>query len=646
MSEHHEPLPFDGGFANTEDYVESLLCFTTSSDLFQHLCGGVHILDFFTREPDLYAALLPESWREWFHKSSIEDALDLLMRRDLDLASSQPGPPPSDLLDYIKAIRKHSLRRDWRPPASCSERATRPPSAPRLAHNVATGMNQKKRHEVFNFSNYVDVLAAANAITHLVDFGSGQSYLGRALASEPYNRRVIAVEGKQSNIEGARLIDHRAKVRKRVDCFGAGNASQPQQSSSEPLAKGEEDSSSDLKQPNSIRGKPGPEEAVSDILSVDRTRGALFYVQHRIEDGDLSFLRSAAARASREPTRNPNGTEVGGDDEIRERSWKEDRASVAARAGETENEYLKPTSTDQRSSDGEQPGQRPSLSMSLKPRLMVISLHSCGNLIHHGLQSLILNDFVVAVAMVGCCYNLMTERLGPPTYKLPSLRPRNARVVREGLAYDPQGFPMSQRLSLLKHKRGQGVRFNITARMMAVQAPQNWTSTDSSAFFTRHFFRALLQRIFLDRGVVRETRREREEHVAGDEQGEGWAEATDPVIIGSLRAGCYTSFRSYVRGAVAKLARDPERGPQIQNMMGSLTDEQIDGYERRYQGRKKDLSVVWSLMAFSAGLVEACIVVDRWSFLKEQEAVERCWVEAIFDYTQSPRNLVVVGTKR
>ena len=52
-------------------------------------------------------------------------------------------------------------------------------------------------------------------------------------------------------------------------------------------------------------------------------------------------------------------------------------------------------------------------------------------------------------------------------------------------------------------------------------------------------------------------------------------------------------------------------------------------------------------MAFSAGVVESLIVVDRWLFLREhQELVKDCWVEAVFDYHQSPRNLVVVGIKR
>lgn len=166
------------------------------------------------------------------------------------------------------------------------------------------------------------------------------------------------------------------------------------------------------------------------------------------------------------------------------------------------------------------------------PRVMVVSLHSCGNLIHHGLRSLLLNRFVVAVAMIGCCYNLVTERLGPPTYKLPSLRFSHPRVMREGAAYDPHGFPMSQQLISHQHKRGRGIRFNITARMMAVQAPQNWTPDDSNAFFTRHFFRALLQRLFLDYGVVQPTLNEDQGDGKGEDDGVG---ATDPIIIGSLR---------------------------------------------------------------------------------------------------------------
>jgi hypothetical protein len=77
-----------------------------------------------------------------------------------------------------------------------------------------------------------------------------------------------------------------------------------------------------------------------------------------------------------------------------------------------------------------------------------------------------------------------------------------------------------------------------------------------------------------------------------------------------------------------------------------LTDDAIEQYEAEWAHAKKDLSVIWSLMAFSAGIVESVIAVDRWLFLKEQDCVERCWVEPVFDYALSPRNLAVVGIKK
>jgi hypothetical protein len=51
-------------------------------------------------------------------------------------------------------------------------------------------------------------------------------------------------------------------------------------------------------------------------------------------------------------------------------------------------------------------------------------------------------------------------------------------------------------------------------------------------------------------------------------------------------------------------------------------------------------------MAFSAGVIEAAIVVDRWLWLREQEQVKEAWAESVFDYAISPRNLVIVGIKK
>ena len=269
-----------------------------------------------------------------------------------------------------------------------------------------------------------------------------------------------------------------------------------------------------------------------------------------------------------------------------------------------------------------------------EPQFMVISLHSCGNLSHHGLRSLVANSSVKAVAVVGCCYNLVTERLGPPTFKIHSLCPTTRRQVEASSLCDPGGFPISAHFASYRHREGCGIRLNISARMMAVQAPQNWTETECESFFTRHFYRALLQRIFVDRGFIERTVHHCEASAV-----------SRPIVIGSLRKTCYRSFPAYVRGAVAKLKQDDGHNVALAHAVEGMSDEDLWNYEVKYKLKRHQLSVLWSLMAFSAGVVESAIVVDRWQYLKEQEAVKHCWVQTVFDHALSPRNLAVVGVK-
>ncbi len=596
------PLPLSPNFDNNaEAYVESLLSFITSSELFQTLCGGVHILDFLTKEPDLYSTILPEEWRIWFQIHDIPAILDLLMKEDDNLLESLKSSmdslsaenhgkstwrnglcPPTSLLEYILAIRRHALNRDFRSPDASA--GTGP-----LPRHVSVGMKPKKIHEVENFVRSINGLTTdidtvdRHKITHIVDFGSGQNYLGRALASPPYNKQVIALESKQINIKGAKNMDITARLAEKDKIMR--NKKEYRMSSQGPNHE------PNASQPENVHSNSSSQAPINgnthgsiDQANADESRGRIQYIESFIQNGDLSKVVHEIKCA-------PNTPGIIGSD----------------------------------------------------PQLMVISLHSCGNLLHHGLRSLILNPSVKVVAMVGCCYNLVTERLGPPTYKLPSLRSPNVRLDATSSACDPHGFPMSERLTTYRHQHDQGIRLNITARMMAVQAPENWTATECESFFTRHFYRALLQRILLDRGIV-----DKPSQDGGGDGGSprGWTGAGPALTIGSLRKACYSSFTAYVRGAIAKLADDQERGTEIQRRMKGLNDEDISGYEDNFKKKKKELSVVWSLMAFSASVVESSIVVDRWLYLKEQAEVKNCWVETVFDYKQSPRNLVVVGIKR
>lgn len=594
------PLPFTGTFASAEEYTEELLKFITETETFQILCGGIHILDFFTVQPGLFHHAVPQDWHPFVLECDIMLFLDLLVREDLDsFTYDGEHQPPESLIKYIRSIRDLSLSRKFRPVTD---------DLPKLPRTVARGMNPKKIHEVRNFAGYVTQLSKHMAddtgadVSHFVDFGSGQNYLGRALASEPYNRHVVAVEGREHNVAAAKLLDvssglavkpqvmrNKKLWSKVVEKAGPGYKTNPEQ-----LAKAIQE----------VAGVDAFDfRSNTDLGAVyekDVDKGSVQYISGRLDSGDLSEVIANI-----------------------------DVANVP----DSEKKRLK---------------------------LMAVSIHSCGNLSHYAIRSLIMNEDIQAIAIVGCCYNLLTEKLGPPTYKHPYLRPTlqavNGRLERESSKHDPQGFPMSKRFSSYN---GEGIRLNITARMMACQAVQNWTREESDGFFTRHLYRAVLQKIFLDRGVV--TKIKHSDVISPKEEGEipkdtqkaaqenVFDVSTSPVIIGSISKSRYSSFKTYVRAAVAKLCTNSDykhHADLMHDKMGGLTDEEIEQYEKLYMPRSKEVSVTWSLMAFSAIVVESLIVSDRWTFLTEQNEVEQAWVEPIFDFKESPRNLVVVGLKK
>lgn len=663
-----KPIPLPPEFSDVDRYVDSLLHFGTSCTLLRTLCGGIHINDFFNRDPDLYTQVLPQGWREYFKSVEIFELLDLLMRKDLEktqmqnLNSNGNGErtaegklnPPQSLIQYIRDVRRHLLNRNFKPNTSNRK----------MDRKIAVGMNVKKVHEVENFSRYVDGLTSTinedskHRITHLVDFGAGVNYLGRALASQPYNRNIIAIESRAHVVEGARKMDVLAKITektvvmrnkkewRKIEEVEALNGASPAEATAP------------LKPSMSL----GANASITPTAPADRD---LTHKEKTKRTPDESSIQTI--RAKLELPKNGQGTIQYVEHLIKKSNLEE-----------VIDQIVSP------STPSESPG---SLAKAQEPGLMVISLHSCGNLLHHGIRTLTANPSVRAVALVGCCYNLMTERLNPPTYKIPFLR-EHPRLEKTSNIGDADGFPMSNRFLEYRHEilkpiegRGgayespssctsssttsasccgpnpnepptdadeeddmeTGIRLNITARMMAVQAPQNWTPRDSSSFFTRHFYRALLQRLFMEKGILDPP----------PSFGTRPAGKTAPIIIGTLSKKCYTTFVTYVRGVVAKLSQPSspsgemdQTGRLLQQNIGTLTDAEIETYVTRFAERKKELSIIWSLMAFSAGVVEAMVLVDRWTFLKEQECVADAWVEAVFDYGLSPRNLVVVGVKK
>lgn len=652
----HNPLPLSDEWKDPDEYVQALLSFATESVMFMNLCGGVHILDFLTRDPDLYESLLPQDWRSFFEHHDIHSILQLLLREDIgplcEPAETNAGPengrtwnggafPPASLLEYIRDIRRFSLRREF----------TTPENSQPLPSHIAMGMNKKKKHEVEQFSRYVASLSETvnesrgEPLSHIVDFGSGQNYLGRMLASSPYHKHIIAIERKHQYISGAGRMDvharlakeekkktmHNAKLNKSkkqcIDCTdtpelapevttsatpevpGLGVGAQPEVSDAapeEPARQDEDDTTFNMLGDMTLEADDvlGSMYEKPHVLHVPKprpevdTRGTVSYIEHNIQDGYLEPIIEHVV---------------------------DPKTSVETRTS-TEELIVQPE--DKKPSDA---------------RVMVVSLHSCGNLVHHGLRSLVLNPSVVAIAMIGCCYNMVTERLGPATYKIPILRSAHPRLRKTGSSWDPHGFPMSKLYENYQAKTTAGFKLNITARSMALQAPHNWGRADSEDFFTRHFYRALLQRVLLDRDIIPKP----------DVPDDLYKDHTDnpnaggiALIVGSLRKSAFLSFSAYVGAATVKLSQDPIRGELVKERVCTMSDEELQRYEAEYLHTRKNLSIVWSLMAFSSQVVEAAIVVDRWQFLREHDSVKECWVEPVFEYGQSPRNLAIIGIKK
>ncbi|KAF3406604.1 hypothetical protein DPV78_001418 [Talaromyces pinophilus] len=635
------PLPLHEEWKDVDSYIEALLSFATSTPLFLNLCGGVHILDFLTSEPDMYSTLFPEDWRNFFHEHDLYDILDLVLTDDLTPFRSpngagwktqeegetwKDGPsPPSSLLDYIHDIRRLSLRRDFT--------STVPKNTSAIPQRLAIGMKDKKLHEVEHFSKYVDSFTTSvseirqEPITHIADFGSGQNYLGRTLAHS-YNRHIIAIERKHAYIKGAQGFDISAKMAKKefrmydkkAQSRNGAAASGGEVVATEEICPtcppGEE-------QTKEKEGKEEDDEAVFSVfkdldISAEDLPDAAPNTPHKAEEEDLE----------------PHGTM-----DYIEHNIKDGYLEPIIR------HVVNPDTADEDSSQA--------VTKKNDARVLVVSLHSCGNLLHHGIRSLILNPSVVAIAMIGCCYNLLTERLGPPTYKLPVLRHMHQRLSIGATAKDPHGFPMSNLFEHYPYSGGEGIKFNITARMMACQAPYNWTREETKAFFTRHYYRALLQKFFVDHGVAPKPELATIDVLTRDqppvEKDNSW-ETNPPLIIGTLRKTAYKTFITYAQTAMSKLAKEPAHRAKLASLLDNeeATVAELESYVAEYEHAQKNLSIVWILMSFSASLVEAMIVIDRWQYLREHMAsgvVKECWVEPVFDYAESPRNLAVIGVK-
>ncbi|OAR00372.1 hypothetical protein LLEC1_05374 [Akanthomyces lecanii] len=225
---------------------------------------------------------------------------------------------------------------------------------------------------------------------------------------------------------------------------------------------------------------------------------------------------------------------------------------------------------------------------------ILVGLHACGNLSEHMIRYFATMPSLDALAVVGCCYNHIV--------------PRSESC--------PEGFPISAAL------RSRNVTLSPTALMTGCQAPNNWPRPDphaSSVFGRRRLYRAMLEKAFHDHGI----------RLPGGDGSERPAWGT--------RKGDMASFTAFAHRAMDCLGVDTAQRP---------ADEQLRAYEDEYKDWEGRIAILWTLSVLCCKVVESVIAVDRYRYLAEQQDVQDVDVVPVFDVKVSPRNLMIVATKK
>lgn len=241
---------------------------------------------------------------------------------------------------------------------------------------------------------------------------------------------------------------------------------------------------------------------------------------------------------------------------------------------------------------------------------LLTGLHACGRLSEHMVGYFSLCPFITRLAAVGCCYN---------------------HIVPQSETC-PDGFPISQKM------RGLNVTLSPTALMTGCQAPNNWQKSDlatkSSPYSKKQFYRALLEKIFHDKGI--DVYYKIGDAATPKEAIDSQATSDSPERPNwGIRKGDLASFEKFARRAMSCLGISADQ----------ITTQDMKLYEERFKDYEGRIAILWTLSVLCCKAVESVIALDRYWFLIEHGA-DDVDVVPIFDYKISPRNLMIVAQKR
>jgi len=224
---------------------------------------------------------------------------------------------------------------------------------------------------------------------------------------------------------------------------------------------------------------------------------------------------------------------------------------------------------------------------------LLIGLHACGDLTAHTVRLFAKEKYFRGMQIVGCCYNLCSERL-----------PTNEFVTKSSA--EQACFPLSS------YVRSKNIHLGQIARQLACQSPEKWQAMEQN-LQPSLLYRAILQKMAFDL-------------------------KTDSTVLSKVKfrniGKRSSSFPDYLSRVYRYL--DPKEVDTI----AAVAEEYHGRYAERWEEMK---SFHWHRMQL-APCIEKLILLDRLCYLLECGFANASVVK-MFDTSLSPRCYAIVCEK-
>ncbi|KAM3926994.1 putative methyltransferase-like protein 25 isoform 3-T3 [Leptodactylus fuscus] len=576
--------------AKIQASIESLLEFLQMTSQI----SGAHTVDFYTEDIwNTYVAVSPESVLSIFSEQQNPQQ----QYREAPVISNIFSPTTNQLVNlesFVEAAQYNSLMNlGLCTPMEEIFDTLASQRTKKLETKVKTDqfMNDKKSHEVGIMSRFVEALAKVYGIKQVIDLGAGKGYLSSYLSMR-YDLKVYGIDSSHTNTDGANKRNRKLKKYWQVYKTNARTTSKAKQSDQKKEGLLPENSCQDVNADEDVsreRGTdirctrlPNPESCMDDdgdisLLSdsslttseKESNKASEVTETDNSSDSTFSFLGILPAGAVEVPSVSQSVSKVLSEQEKEQRKMENIKAKKL-----TESHVYSPL-TSYVTADTE----LHDIIADLEESIMV-GLHTCGDLAPNTLRIFTSKPEIKAVCSVGCCYHFLSEQFDH---------------VKEERMEGTWGFPMSQYLKERCWHIGRNARMSACLALERVAVGQG-LPTESL------FYRAVLQVICKE--VYNITQRSY-----------SLVPQSKTILKIDQRVGKIfsksSSFTDYVRKSLKKFGQDDSR----------LSDEEIMGYYHKYDLRRKELEAfnrVTLLKVFLAPCIEALILVDRLSYLREQ----------------------------